>query len=152
MFRKAYIFVLLGVFAISLSGCVTARASKQKDLESQGLRNQVSALESQIQRRDQEINSLKEELNSLIEQKNQAAAESVKEKPAVGVSTRPTTKQVQTALKNAGFYTGNVDGHMGKKTHDAVKAFQKVNNLTVSGKVSKKTWALLSGYLTQKTK
>lgn len=152
MFRKAYVFVLLGVFAICLSGCVTARASKQKDLENQGLRNQISVLESQIQNKDQELNSLKEELNSLIEQKNQTAVKSAKEKSAAEVSAHPATKQVQTALKNAGFYTGNVDGRMGKKTRDAVKAFQKANNLTVSGKVSKKTWILLSGHLTEKTK
>ena len=64
----------------------------------------------------------------------------------------PKVIQVQTALKNAGFDPGKIDGNMGKQTRDALKAFQKAHNLTANGKANKKTWALLSAYLDQKAK
>ena len=60
---------------------------------------------------------------------------------------KPTILEVQTALKNANFYTGIVDGKTGSMTKKAVEAFQKANNLQVDGKVGPKTWAALSQYL-----
>lgn len=42
-------------------------------------------------------------------------------------------KQIQTKLKAWGYYSGNVDGIYGSKTYDAVKKFQKKNNLKVDG-------------------
>ncbi len=62
---------------------------------------------------------------------------------------KPTATEIQTALKNAGFYTGAVDGKIGAKTKKAVAAFQKANGLTGDGKVGPKTWNALSKYLTQ---
>jgi peptidoglycan hydrolase-like protein with peptidoglycan-binding domain len=57
---------------------------------------------------------------------------------------KPTTKEIQTALKNAGYYTGSVDGKVGPKTKKAIEEFQKANGLKVDGKVGPKTWAILS--------
>ncbi|MGN1299641.1 MAG: spore cortex-lytic enzyme [Candidatus Scatovivens sp.] len=51
--------------------------------------------------------------------------------------------QIQTKLKNWGYYTGNVDGIFGSKTLEAVKKFQKKNGLTVDGIVGPKTLAAL---------
>jgi N-acetylmuramoyl-L-alanine amidase len=48
-------------------------------------------------------------------------------------STGDEVKQIQTKLKNWGYYTGSVDGIYGSKTVAAVKLFQKKNNLTVDG-------------------
>ena len=42
-------------------------------------------------------------------------------------------RQIQTKLKNWGYYTGTVDGIYGKQTEDAVRKFQRYNNLTVDG-------------------
>lgn len=42
-------------------------------------------------------------------------------------------RQIQTKLKNWGYYTGNIDGIFGKQTEDAVRRFQRYNNLTVDG-------------------
>jgi len=61
---------------------------------------------------------------------------------------KPAVTEIQAALKNAGFYTGNIDGKMGPMTKKAVENFQKANNLTVDGKVGPKTWSALSKYLT----
>jgi hypothetical protein len=62
---------------------------------------------------------------------------------------KPSVQDIQTALKNAGFYNGNVDGKLGPASKKAVAEFQKANNLTADGKVGPKTWAALSKYLTQ---
>lgn len=58
-------------------------------------------------------------------------------------------KDIQTALKAAGFYTGNVDGKMGPKTKRAVVEFQKARGLKADGKVGPKTWMELEKYLKQ---
>lgn len=60
---------------------------------------------------------------------------------------KPTTGEIQTALKNAGFYAGAVDGKKGPLTKRAIEDFQKANGLAIDGKVGPKTWAVLSKYL-----
>lgn len=57
------------------------------------------------------------------------------------------SKDIQTALKNAGFYTGSVDGKIGPKTKSAIQEFQKAKGLKSDGKVGPKTWAELEKYL-----
>ena len=47
-------------------------------------------------------------------------------------------RQIQTKLKNWGYYTGSVDGVFGAKTTTAVKSFQKKNGLTQDGVVKHK--------------
>jgi murein L,D-transpeptidase YcbB/YkuD len=56
-------------------------------------------------------------------------------------------RDVQTALKNAGFYGGSVDGKIGPKTKAAIQEFQKAKGLKVDGKVGPKTWAEMEKYL-----
>lgn len=58
-------------------------------------------------------------------------------------------KDIQTALKAAGFYTGNVDGKIGPKTKRAIVEFQKAMGLKADGKVGPKTWVELEKYLKQ---
>ena len=54
-------------------------------------------------------------------------------------STGGTVKQIQTKLKNWGYYSGAVDGVYGSATEAAVKAFQRKNGLTVDGKAGPQT-------------
>jgi len=60
---------------------------------------------------------------------------------------KPTPIEIQTALKNANFYTGAIDGKIGPKTKKAVAEFQKANGLTADGRVGPKTWNALGKYL-----
>lgn len=48
-------------------------------------------------------------------------------------------KQIQTKLKNWGYYKGSVDGIYGSGTLSAVKSFQRKNGLSVDGIAGKKT-------------
>ena len=61
-------------------------------------------------------------------------------------SLKPTTREIQQALQNAGFYQGSTDGKMGPVTREAVKEFQRVHGLTDDGVVGKRTWAKLKAY------
>ena len=78
-----------------------------------------------------------------------------KKQPAAGKGagasaavTKPTARQIQQALKNAGFYQGAVDGKSGPMTKDAVKEFQRVHGLKDDGVAGKQTWTQLSSYAT----
>ena len=55
--------------------------------------------------------------------------------------------QVQLALKNAGYYTGPVDGKLGEKTKKAAAEFQKAHNLNADGVIGKRTLTILKTYL-----
>lgn len=54
-------------------------------------------------------------------------------------SSGETVKQIQTKLKEWGYYDGAVDGVFGSGTEKAVKYFQQKNGLTADGKVGQAT-------------
>jgi murein L,D-transpeptidase YcbB/YkuD len=56
-------------------------------------------------------------------------------------------RQIQTALKNAGYDPGSIDGKLGPKSKKAIKDFQTANGLKADGKVGPKTWSKLSTYV-----
>jgi len=143
MVRKVLLVSVLVVFVFAIAGCASGR---QKDLEMQKLRNQVSVLEAQVQSKDQELNSMKESLTN-TEVQEKANKEIIPE-----AKSRPTIKQAQIALRNAGFEPGALDGKMGRQTKEAIKAFQKANNLNPDGRVGKKTWSVLKSYLVKRVK
>ncbi|MBU1006946.1 MAG: peptidoglycan-binding protein [Candidatus Omnitrophica bacterium] len=60
---------------------------------------------------------------------------------------KPTEKEIQKALKGAGFDPGAVDGKMGPRTQQAIKEFQRTKGLKIDGKVGPKTWVELKKYL-----
>ena len=62
------------------------------------------------------------------------------------LKSKDRIKKIQQALKNAGFYKGEIDGKIGSKTKIAIKAFQKSKGLSADGVVGQKTWNELSKY------
>ena len=129
-----------GIFV--LSGCATM--NKNDALSNQGLRNKISALEAQLKEKDDEINSLKETSLKISEDVNLNKTNEANQ--------QIDPKQIQTALKNAGYYQGTVDGKLGKNTRRAVRAFQRANKLPADGKVGENTWMVLKEYLEKKVK
>lgn len=150
MVRKGFIFIALIAFIVSLGGCATFR--KQNNLEAQGLRNQISVLEAQLRSKDDEINNLRESLSKGQEEKEGPVKKKSKRRIIPEVKSHPNVKQIQIALKNAGYEPGSLDGRMGKQTREAIKAFQKAQNLSADGKVGKRTWELLREYLYKQVK
>ncbi|MDD3088080.1 MAG: peptidoglycan-binding domain-containing protein [Candidatus Omnitrophica bacterium] len=146
MLQKMFLGIIAVVILISTSGCVTI--GKKKDLEIQGLRGQISALESSLESKDQEIANLREDLDRAMQERIVPIKDTVSIEP----KSRPNVTQIQTALRNAGYNPGKIDGRMGGQTREAIKSFQRANNITVDGKVGKKTWELLRVYLEKKVK
>ncbi|MDD5611265.1 MAG: peptidoglycan-binding protein [Candidatus Omnitrophica bacterium] len=138
--KGVILFLLVAFFAVSLVGCAT---TGKKSTE-QELKDQVSTLERQLQDKDAEISNLRDALAASIQEKENFAKSKV--------CAKYTMKDIQTALKNAGFDPGTIDGKGGKQTKEAIKAFQKANGLVADGKVGKKTWALLGAYIEKKIK
>ena len=58
-------------------------------------------------------------------------------------SSGDTVREIQTRLKNWGYYTGTVDGIFGPGTAAAVKRFQQKNGLAADGAAGPKTLAAL---------
>ena len=56
-------------------------------------------------------------------------------------------KQIQIALQKAGFYRAKIDGKIGLRTKEAIKAFQKAKGLRADGVVGAQTWAELNKHL-----
>ncbi|MFC1666420.1 peptidoglycan-binding protein [Candidatus Omnitrophota bacterium] len=71
----------------------------------------------------------------------------LKEEDAPRIQLGVAARDIQRALKKAGFDSGAIDGKMGPRTQQAVKEFQKTKGLVPDGKVGPKTWAELGKYL-----
>jgi murein L,D-transpeptidase YcbB/YkuD len=63
------------------------------------------------------------------------------------LQSKERIENIQRALKNAGFYTGEIDGIAGMRTRRAIKVFQKSKGLQPDGVVGPKTWEELNKVL-----
>jgi len=146
--RKVLVlFFALAVSVILVTGCATMGGQTKSEIQT--LKDQMVTLETQLQQKDAEIDSLRKALSKTTEEKYASVKVIRLQTPA---AQKPTTKQIQTALKNAGYDPGSIDGRIGKSTRAAIKDFQKANGLSADGKVGKQTWSLLSQYLEKKSK
>ncbi len=151
MKQKIVAGIMVLLVPVVFSGCATGR--KQSDLEMQGLKNQIAVLEAQLQSKDEELAAFKEGANKTeyagLTYESAADSEpSVRTKKVIGeAKSRPTMRQIQTALKNAGYNPGPIDGKKGKQTKEAIKSFQRDHNLGIDGIAGKRTWEALSEHL-----
>lgn len=135
MGKRVLFWILVVIF---LGGCATTK--KGHETPAQQLQNRISYLEEELRRRDQEIASLGDELERVHEMRTSL------DRPTYSDIEGKSIKQIQTALKNAGFYKGPLDGKMGPKTKEAIRAFQRANGLMADGVVGKKTLRALDKY------
>jgi peptidoglycan hydrolase-like protein with peptidoglycan-binding domain len=135
--------VAAAVLLFFIGGCASA---PRRDALKEDLKNQIIVLENQLAQKDAEIESLRQ---ALVRKTEEKAAVIREMRGSTAASAQPSVRQIQTALKNAGFYTGAVDGRSGNQTRSAIKEFQKASKLEADGKVGKQTWKLLEPYLYQ---
>lgn len=136
---KNFIFIILALsLVVYLEGC----GKKQQPLEEMQLPMSPEDLSRMAvsQQPMSEMRPAAEPALSVVEQKP------LPQLPPPG-PYQPTIQEIQTALKNAGYYAGVIDGKIGPLTRNATKEFQKANALQVDGKVGPRTWAVLSKYL-----
>jgi len=150
MLRKSFVLIaVVCLAAFIVSGCSTPR--KKLNEEITGIKTRVDTLETRVEG---------------VEVKQAEVDKAVAEAPKTATVTEPSwpadtnftaksglttskvdIKDTQTALKNAGYYSGKVDGVKGRNTKRAIKAFQRDHGLVSDGVTGKKTWDLLSKYL-----
>jgi peptidoglycan hydrolase-like protein with peptidoglycan-binding domain len=85
--------------------------------------------------------------NKLYTEKAKDADQALDKQKQGSKTFSPTARDIQTALKKAGFYSGSVDGKIGPKTRQAIKDFQKSKGLIPDGAVGPKTWNQLGKFL-----
>ena len=127
---KKLVIGIACVFCAGLFGCSTTKGA------SGSLENRVQALESKVQ-------VLEAEQSSAV---TTAGTDVIKVSSGATAETM-TKKQIQEALKNAGYYDGNVDGKIGPRTKTAIKEFQADNDLVSDGVAGRKTKEKLLKYL-----
>ena len=123
--------MILSVFLVfALAGCATG--SKKQAAQSQPV-----ARESHFRDYDYD--------DTLPSESYEKPAKKTYSEPVIQLSS----KQIQRALKKAGFYQGPIDGNIGPKTKEAIIKFQKANGLKADGIVGKRTSAELNKYLSR---
>jgi peptidoglycan hydrolase-like protein with peptidoglycan-binding domain len=148
------------VLTLMVAGCATTTGTNQS---ANLLQVRVGDLEQQLSVKDEEVKDLKYQIKDLTYE-----IDRLKTKMPTGYSTgsvisaprvskggsnddilrvEASTQDVQQALKNAGYYAGDVDGKIGDKTRQAITAFQKDNNLKADGIIGQKTWAAMKTFL-----
>ena len=151
--KHGIFFLLLSVFAFA--GCGST-AGKVNNLETEvgvlkarinSMEQRQTALEGQTRGSDEAVGYLKGKVDSRNPSTVIINGESSGKEGIAHSGKVSTHKDVQRALKNAGFYNGPVDGKIGKSTIRAIKEFQKTNNLKVTGTPGTTTKKLLQQYL-----
>jgi peptidoglycan hydrolase-like protein with peptidoglycan-binding domain len=131
--------ILIALVVTGLAGCATSKKSLTLK-EQEDLKMKVTDLETQVQEKDAQIQQLESEI-----QTSQRSV--VSQQSFTGESVSMTPKQIQRSLRNAGYYSGPIDGVIGNMTKRAVKSFQRDNGLVVDGIVGRETKSALRKYL-----
>ncbi len=152
---------LVVIVMMVLSGCVT---SSPNSSNVNMLQMRVGELEREVQTKDNEIKDLQYQIKDLSYEIDRLKNKSprMEKRPAVSsavpasskteadddiIRVKASIRQVQVALKKAGYYKGNIDGKVGDMTKTAISDFQKDHGLKVDGILGQKTWNELKTYL-----
>jgi len=144
--------VLIICASFTISGCGSAQ--KKLSEEVKGIKTKVETLETRVE--GVEAKQTETERLAMEQAQKAEGMRAERARPAtrsnVGIKHKSSAqdkariREIQTCLKNAGFYKGEIDGVKGRKTRAAIRNFQRENGLAVDGVVGKRTWGLLDKY------
>ena len=136
MFRRLILVVFLVVF---LAGCATG--SKKQAILSQPVVSEQSqeAYQQESYSKSYDVGDTWSS-ESYVKPANKTYSEA---------TIQLSPKQIQRALRSAGFYQGSIDGKIGSRTRKAIRKFQAANGLKADGIVGKRTLIELNKYLSQ---
>ena len=154
---KRFGFVVLALIILStftMSGCSSAQKKLSEDVK--GIKTKVDTLETRVEgvetKQSESERMNMEQAQRMEEPKAGKISRQATGRTNVGIKDKRSRKdkekvrEIQSCLKNAGFYKGEVDGVKGRKTRSAIKKFQSANGLTADGVAGNKTWEALSKY------
>ncbi|MFH1877687.1 MAG: peptidoglycan-binding domain-containing protein [Candidatus Omnitrophota bacterium] len=129
-----------------LTGCATVDSKK--------MQNKIDVLESKVDSVQTRQDSIENQLSKKSQSVTYIAEEAGAPSKSSGNYTQSKTagkgmssKDIQRALRNAGYYDGAIDGKIGPKSKKAIKSFQQDHGLKVDGVVGAQTMQALNGYL-----
>ena len=130
--------MILPIFLIFvLAGCATSSKKQATQSQTVGYEAPVKTYQKESYPRDYDYD------DTWSTEKYEKPAKKAYSEPVIRLSPR----QIQQALKNAGYYKGAIDGKIGPKAKEAIIKFQKANGLKTDGIVGKRTSAELNEYL-----
>ena len=128
--------------AALLGGCATTQG-KQTSVDP-SMAGQLQTLQNEIQVKDQQIQDLQSQLDQAKQPQGTVSANFNSSSKSDAIRVRGVSAQdVQNALVHVGLDPGPVDGKIGKKTKEAIREFQRRNNLKADGVVGERTWSYL---------
>jgi cell division protein FtsL len=126
--------LMVGALAFALTGCATTMGQNKASTDQMQIK--IVDLEKQIEEKDSEIVDLKYQVKDLATriESEDSASERVSSRTSSSdmdqsnsskgiIKVSASIEDVQTALKNAGFYKGSVDGKIGQQTKKAIESF-----------------------------
>lgn len=151
--KKHTLIFLIPVLAIALFGCGKKKEASLQELEQPMSMDELSTISNAPAAAPESKTTVSASSQSAPATETKPATEAnpvtepkLEPLPPSG-PYKPTIQDIQMALKNAGFYSGSVDGKTGPLTKKATEEFQKSKGLEADGKVGPKTWSILSAYL-----
>jgi len=139
--RYGFSLVMALLLIIFISGCVSFPENEKYS----ALEERVTKIEERVDKIEGGNAKLEEELQT-TESKPSPKKKIDKMETPQKIIRFPSNEDIQIALKNAGFYDGEIDGQIGTKTRNAIKEFQKQNDLEVDGVVGRNTWEVLGEF------
>ncbi len=127
-----------------MTGCKSKNKTKT---DISALQAQVAAITDELVRIDQNLQELKGGQVQAVAPAGDAAVSAGGPVYRTPSGFELPAMDIQRALKNAGYYNGAIDGKIGAKSEQAIKAFQKDNGLEADGVCGRNTWAKLKAYL-----
>jgi len=152
MGRIGYRYIALAIIiTFAVAGCETVPKKFKEEVS--GIKTKVETLESRVETveakqsdTERQASMQAQALEEMRLAEERAAKSNVTIRPKISKSRKESIRQIQTCLKNAGFYKGKINGVKTRATKRAIRQFQEANGLKVDGIVGKKTWELLTKY------
>jgi peptidoglycan hydrolase-like protein with peptidoglycan-binding domain len=142
MSQKYFSMIVAGLALFAAAGCATGKQ--------QIAQNRIAELEQQLAEKDKQLemaNTMSKDADIVFDDKVMSRSSRSSSSSEAVSTVKKTDKNIQRALKNAGFYKGSIDGKIGKKTKAAIREFQRSKGLKADGVVGKRTWRKMQEYL-----
>lgn len=136
--NKTIVVLVMLTFSLYLAGCATVPTGDIRSLQ-----RRVSALEDRQQAIERNITYPE----TITATPAQPRVIEVREASLTVDPAAMNSRDIQTALRRAGYDPGPIDGKIGPQTERAVKRFQTEKGLKVDGVVGPETRRALAEYL-----
>ena len=145
--RKIGLLIVFGVLALGVAGCV-GNGKYNKDMNM--LHSQVQLVQSDVENLRTGQQKIEDDVTEVAKAKAAGAGSGVSVSGDIYRTPSGFTlpsRDIQRALKNAGYYNGPFDGKIGSGTRAAIKQFQEDQGLSADGVCGRRTWSKLAPFL-----